>query len=105
MHSKEDFSLDPHSGWSLEQRLEADAAAELQQAVMGSFAPSRLFMRLAGPPEDYLPGADGKEASIEHEATLAHEMFHFHQTLFSGYGQLSWQMHRQRASWVIRVWS
>lgn len=69
-------------------------------AIMGSFLPHRLHMRLSGRGEDYTPD----NASNQEIATWVHENTHFFQTIFTGYGQIAWDTHRQMTSFLIHEW-
>jgi hypothetical protein len=69
-------------------------------AIMGSFLPHRLHMRLSGRGEDYTPD----NAGIQKIATWVHENTHFFQTIFTGYGQIAWDSHRQMTSFLIHEW-
>jgi len=69
-----------------------------QFAVLGSFTPLRLHMRLEGTSEEY------EAAAPMAMATVVHEHMHWFQTLFSGYGQIAWDAHRQMTSYLISQW-
>src|SRR4051812_32245363 len=69
-------------------------------AVFGSFNPLRLHMTLAGDKLDYTAtGANSKSL-----ATWIHERTHFHQTIFTGFGQICWDNQRQITSYLVNEW-
>ena len=71
------------------------------KTVMGSFASFRLHMKLGGPPTAYHPEGDLDPEDI---ATWVHEATHFHQTLFTAFGQITWELFRQVTSAAWNEW-
>jgi hypothetical protein len=69
-------------------------------AILGSFTPHRMHMRLSGARRDY----DADKASLQHIATSVHEHMHFFQTTMTGYGHIAWESHRQLTSFMIHDW-
>lgn len=84
-----------------------DAAASPREdhAVLhgayGSFVPSRLHLRLDEDIEKYREPGAGDPARA---ATLAHEHMHYFQTIFTAYGQFSWNLHRQATAYAVTEW-
>lgn len=70
------------------------------EAVYGVFAPHRLHMRLNGSLFDY----DVDDALPLSMSTIVHEHMHLFQTLFTGYGHIAWDSHRQLTSYVVSEW-
>lgn len=70
------------------------------ETTLGSFLPHRLHMRLSGKGENYTP----ELANLKEMATWVHENTHFLQTIFTGYGQIAWDSHRQMTSFLVREW-
>ncbi len=70
------------------------------EALLGSFTPTRLDMRLYGPVEQF----GTTDVTVGSLATIVHETFHFYQTIFSGYGHISWDSNRQITSYVSNTW-
>jgi|GEM_PF-1641194 len=72
----------------------------LLETIFGSFNPLRLHMKLGGDESDYT--ADG--SSIETLATWVHERTHFHQTIFTAFGQICWDSQRQMTGYLVNEW-
>ncbi|QUY45434.1 hypothetical protein [Acaryochloris marina] len=71
-------------------------------AVLGSFNPLRLHMRLNNFPEDK---EDPSTVPIEAQATMVHEYAHYLQILFTGFGQISWDFNRQLTGFLFNEWN
>jgi hypothetical protein len=78
-----------------------DNISFLLDAVLGSFIPSRLHMRLNTSLENF---DEGMSVDIESQATAIHEHVHFFQTIFTGYGHIAWDSHRQITSFLYHEW-
>ncbi|TVR84950.1 MAG: hypothetical protein EA409_00155 [Saprospirales bacterium] len=59
-------------------------------------------MRLNTSPDSF---GEGMSVDIESEATAMHEYMHFFQTIFTGYGHIAWDSHRQITSFLYNEWS
>lgn len=68
--------------------------------TFGTFLTTRLEMRLAGELSDYDPNS----MSMRSLATYLHEHIHFFQAIFTGYGHIQWDSHRQMTGYLIKEW-
>lgn len=73
------------------------------RAILGSFVPSRLHLKLVGEEQDYRPPI-GAVHRPQNEATLVHEQMHYYQTAMTAYGQTVWHSYREAASHVVNEW-
>lgn len=73
----------------------------LLEAVFGSFNPLRLHMKLAITADEF----DPDNISLETLATWVHERSHFHQTIFTGFGQICWDSQRQMTGYLVNEWN
>lgn len=69
-------------------------------ATFGTFLSTRLDMRLAGTWRDF----DQQSVKAGKLATYVHEHVHFHQTIFTGYGHIQWDGHRQLTGYIVSEW-
>lgn len=72
----------------------------LLDATFGTFLSTRLDMRLAGTWRDF----DEKYVKAGKLGTYVHEHIHFYQTIFTGYGHIQWDGHRQLTGYVMSEW-
>jgi hypothetical protein len=71
-------------------------------AALGTFVPWRLLLRLPQGAEWH--GFNGGQANSQAQGTVVHEQCHFFQTIFTGYGQLSWIVQREITASVLEEW-
>lgn len=70
------------------------------ETTFGTFLTTRLEMRLAGSPSDY----EQNSVKVKNLATYLHEHIHFFQAIFTGYGHIQWDSHRQMTSFTFSNW-
>lgn len=73
---------------------------DLLDTTFGTFLTTRLEMRLAGKASEY----DRNTISIKSLATYLHEHVHLFQAIFTGYGHIQWDSHRQMTSYILSEW-
>lgn len=74
---------------------------DILDTTFGSFLTTRLEMRLIGTSSDY----NSDSISIDSLATYLHEHIHFFQAVFTGYGHIQWDSHRQLTSFILKEWN
>lgn len=71
--------------------------------LRGSFVPTRLHTYLTEDYDDY-PNHENPSPNPEAERTIVHELFHYFQTLFTGFGQSAWLVHRVLTGFIVSEW-